>query len=334
MFSQADPSITKRFGGTGLGLWICKQLCQKMGGNIEIYSQQNKGTIFVFYIPFKVSQSQSQPVSVSRSNSNIRALIVDDMLFNNKLHKAMLEKFGVECTMAQHGKEAVDIYTTKPKGYFHFIFMDLSMPVMDGKTACKAIRRFEEEDSREKIDIYIVSGNAVEDEVAACLNPQGSIQATRFFRKPIDMTIVKNIVQKYLQVDQTGGHGSNLKKKKTVLVIDEDKFYLGFLKKSFDSNSSVALLTATSESECLEVVEQKGQSIDMIFTDYEMTTLNGYELVDRIKKFYARKGQRQVPIVAISSHSDQEQLCRKAGFDDVLIMPVDDKTLENYIKTY
>ena len=158
LLSQADSTIYNKYGGTGLGLWICKQLCDKMGGEIQGFSEFGRGSIFKFYLPFN-KISENIPSQSSALIPILRALIVDDNNFNNELHKAMLERLGVNCTLATSGREAVEIYCSKPEDYFDFIFMDLHMADIDGKTACVMIRRFEDEHKRKKIDIYIISGN-------------------------------------------------------------------------------------------------------------------------------------------------------------------------------
>ena len=162
MFSQVDSSISRKNGGIGLGLWICKQLCLKMGGDIKIYSKIGKGTTLVFYLPFnQVSNVRLHTRTTLDQNEKRchRGLLVDDLAFNNQLHQAILDKIGVQSKLAQSGKEALQIYTIKPDGYFNFIFMDLQMPEIDGKTTCKMIREFERNNGRAKIDIYIISGN-------------------------------------------------------------------------------------------------------------------------------------------------------------------------------
>ena len=165
MFSQADSTITRKYGGTGLGLWTCKQLCLKMSGDIQIYSEMNKGCSFVFYFPLvrslqkSITEKNNIPSTVENIIHPIRALLVDDMPFNNEMHKAMMQKLNIECTIATEGKNALKIFCEKPQYYFDFIFMDLQMPEMDGKTICKLIREFEKENQRISVDIYIVSGN-------------------------------------------------------------------------------------------------------------------------------------------------------------------------------
>ena len=160
MFYQGDSSIARNHGGLGLGLWICKKLCQKMKGDITVFSELGQGSSFIFYLPLKRARKRSRIDSNSTNKDShfLKALLVDDLDFNNNLHKKMLSKFGVHCNVQSSGKEALKIFTSRPEGYFDFIFMDLQMPEMDGKTVCRLIREFERNNERKGVDIYIVSG--------------------------------------------------------------------------------------------------------------------------------------------------------------------------------
>jgi len=203
MFSQGqNRNLTTIQTGTGLGLWICKQLSGKMGGDITVYSQVDKGTKFVFYVPIN-NDCLLAPELIKKSlpKEGVRALVVDDFAFNRDLHKLLLQQEGVNVTLAQDGKEALERYKTQGNGYFDFIMMDVQMPVMDGFTAAKEIRLWEAEKGRRNVDIYFVSGEYFnENDVMTGFKTQGkSMEAVglRYLRKPIEIGILKNIVQKY-----------------------------------------------------------------------------------------------------------------------------------------
>ena len=196
MYIQADNTISSTYGGTGLGLWICKQLCHKMQGDITVYSQSGIGSKFVFYIPVDNVRKNAE-VTVTREHIN--ALVVDDYDFNRNLHKLLLEREGVQVTLAQNGLEAVQRYKERGEGYFDFIFMDISMPIMDGFAATKEIRLWEAEHHLKQILIYFVSGEYFNDkEVSEVLKNSGGLKELtniRFLRKPIEVEMVAEIVK-------------------------------------------------------------------------------------------------------------------------------------------
>jgi len=200
MYIQADHTISSNYGGTGLGLWICKQLCHKMEGDINVYSQSGIGTKFVFYIPVDNVRKTSEGMAIQ---DKVNALVVDDSHFNRDLHKLLLEREGVQVTLAQNGLEAIQKYKEKGEDYFDFIFMDISMPIMDGFAATKEIRKWEAENKRKKVIIYFVSGEYFNDkevvEVLKSSRGLKDITDIRFLRKPIEVEMVAEIVKGHKQ---------------------------------------------------------------------------------------------------------------------------------------
>jgi len=203
MYNQANHAVSSTHGGTGLGLWICKQLCQKMNGDIVISSQLNQGTDFMFYIfvdnSLQFEQAPSLIPGSHKQREKIHALVVDDYDFNRNLHKLLLEREGVQVTLACDGVEAVNKYRDKGNGYFDFIFMDINMPKMDGISAVKAIREWEEEKELEKVDVHFISGDYFnESEVYDRLGASSTSKENsniRFIRKPIEVEKVSKIVE-------------------------------------------------------------------------------------------------------------------------------------------
>jgi len=179
------------------GLWISKQLCQKMNGDIIISSQINQGTDFMFYVYVDNSQRKETISPIQQApldqREQIRALVVDDYEFNRNLHKLLLEREGVQVTLANDGVEALSKYREKGNVYFDFIFMDINMPKMDGISAVKAIRKWEEEKELEKVDVHFISGDYFNE--GELLERVGSSEQIRFIRKPIEVGSVAKIVE-------------------------------------------------------------------------------------------------------------------------------------------
>lgn len=201
-FNQAGKGISSVHGGSGLGLWITKQLCQKMGGDIKVYSQVNQGTTMVFYIPV-YNENIDSPLPQERSlvqEKKIRALVVDDYAYNRDIHKLLLEREGVQVNVASNGREAVEKYTRQSNGYYDLIMMDVQMPEMNGFCAAKGIREWEEMYGWEKTNIYLISGEYFnESDIMDELKKEGRIGNTtgiRCLRKPIDIDVIRTVVKK------------------------------------------------------------------------------------------------------------------------------------------
>ena len=203
MFTQAHRSVATMHGGTGLGLWICKQLCQKMGGEIKLYSELNRGTTFVFYIA--VNNDEELIPHVRRPNTlkiSPNVLIVDDYAHNRELHKLLVEKEGAQAILATDGTEAVEKFKAREEGFYSFIMMDVMMVEMSGFAAAKLIREWEREQNRQrKVDIYFVSGEYFnEEEVMRAFRVAGGTRDTagiQCLRKPIDLEVIKTTVLSY-----------------------------------------------------------------------------------------------------------------------------------------
>jgi len=206
-FTQADSSITRRFGGTGLGLYISKQLLQKMDGEIHAYSEEHAGTNFCILIPTQSAAAQDveeliqedNVLQKGEDNETIRALIVDDIFLNQILMTQYLKKMNIQVDVANNGEEAVQKFQEKGFGYYSFISMDIQMPVMDGMTASKHIRKYETQRGyASEIPIMMVTGNCTEMEKNYCLDPKGEIRASHFFRKPFVFEECKACVKSLL----------------------------------------------------------------------------------------------------------------------------------------
>ena len=146
-FSQADTSITRRFGGTGLGLALCRRLVELMGGRISVQSTPGKGSVFRVELPFGVGRDDifasdmagAGPEEQNGSLQGLRVLMAEDGDINREIMEVLLSGMGVQCTAVSNGQEALEVWRAQA-GDIDLILMDVQMTVMDGYTATRAIR--------------------------------------------------------------------------------------------------------------------------------------------------------------------------------------------------
>lgn len=205
-FSQGDSSLSKRFGGSGIGLAIVRNLVKLLQGKIEVESQENEGTEFRFNIIAKLVSSKAIE-SVSKVSEKqmfegrgplthvisdkypLKILLAEDNGINSKLICLILEKMGYRPDIAKNGRIALSMFNETP---YDVILMDIQMPVMDGIQATQAIKQL----NLEKPPYIIgLSANAFEEDIAHAL----SIGMDEYFVKPIKFEVLKG---KLIQVGQ------------------------------------------------------------------------------------------------------------------------------------
>lgn len=170
-FSQADGSITRKYGGTGLGLMITKELIEAMDGGIEVESAPGVGTCFWFSLPLRVAEAPDAagPAGTPTLPAGFQlpgpVLLVDDNRVNQRLAGAMLDRLGLVHVCADHGAEALERIAGTD---FALILMDMEMPVMDGISATRELRRREAAEGRPPRPVVAMTANALSEDRERC----------------------------------------------------------------------------------------------------------------------------------------------------------------------
>ncbi len=204
-FRQASSDITRRFGGSGLGLSIVKSLVDLQGGNIDVKSAINQGTTFSFTIPYKISEVQFYAYFKDKIAKNelllpqnttytegVKVLVVEDNQLNQDLMQQLLLGWNLNFKIAANGFQALEYLKNES---FNLILMDIQMPEMDGYTTTQKIRK----ELKIQTPIIALTAHALAGERERCL----SAGMNEYLPKPIREENLKALIAQFVKVDET-----------------------------------------------------------------------------------------------------------------------------------
>jgi signal transduction histidine kinase len=197
-FTQADGSTNRKYGGTGLGLAVTKQLAELLGGELTVTSEVGRGSVFSLVIPAGLEVTKQQPLDIHavhidphkaeamQSEFSGNVLVAEDAPTNQILIRLLLEKMGLQVAIAEDGNQALEKVLTQK---FDMIFMDMMMPNMNGYKATQALRT-----EGMETPIIALTANAMKGDDKKCLEAG----CNAYLTKPIDRNELLKIISKYL----------------------------------------------------------------------------------------------------------------------------------------
>lgn len=345
-FAQADNSICRKYGGTGLGLTISSQLVKMMGGNISVKSQLNEGSVFTFDIQMPVTESVLEDDILSPDPlgqetgpfdpSSLRILVVEDERMNRVLIEKVFRKIGYEVSFAEDGQVCVD--RLKSGEIFDAIFVDLHLPHIGGLEIAEQIRSgiFGEEIA--KVKLAIMSADIFGAEKG------NEIGVDAFISKPVDFRELEQFlntvhsppapVAETPLLKEYRGNTTELanpkKNRLNVLVVEDQELNQNLIGKIFKI-FGVSPAYANDGLQCLEYLTNNS-TIDAILLDLRMPNMDGFTVARKIRNGEAGTAYQQIPIAVISAEILAEQECHEMGIEDFIPKPLDINLLRGFVE--
>lgn len=339
-FSQGDPSVSRKHGGTGLGLVISKRLSEFLGGEIGVESVPNKGSCFWFTIKVKkvVANSPKVMAYFLPRLKGMRMLVVDDNEINRNIFKAQLESWDIICDVVKDGFEALNqLREVKNQANpYQMILLDYNMPGMDGLELASKISEIKE---LPEIPLLLLTslGLPVTRERLDKLNICGCIS------KPVRQSkLYEAIISVLKNAPRNHEHDSFIKNDKRI-VIESKATILLVEDHAINQQVAIHLLErlgykrvdlANNGLEALKAFDKK--SYNLIFMDCQMPEMDGYTATENIRIIERTKGLHRVPIIAMTAHAlkGDKEICLKSGMDDYLAKPINLLELEQAINRW
>ena len=333
VFSQADNSTTRRFGGTGLGLVISDMIAKKMGGKINLTSQQGKGSTFYFDIVTDIEHGEM--IDKATIHAIKRCFIIDDNTNNRTILEHTLTNWGIECVSCDNGLDALRILETSIP--FEVIICDYHMPYIDGLETIKMIREKLCLTPNKQPIILLHSSSDDADLHTKCEQLGVRFKLTKPVKKDelynflcnLNTPLDKNAIEENQETET-----SELDKAATILIAEDNNFNMILVKAMvLRLFPTVEIVEAANGKEALLQYQKKQPKL--ILMDMQMPEMNGLEATIKIRELETVT-QSYTPIVALTAEAlkEEQDKCMDAGMDDYLTKPINNDMLHKIISKY
>ncbi len=325
-FKQADGSMTRKYGGTGLGLTISSRLVELMGGKIWLESELDHGSCFHFTVCFKAQRTASK-LAAQRDPSSLfgmAVLVVDDSATNRRILCKLLSNWGMNPSEAESGTKAMAtlIQAQSAGKRFPLILLDAQMPEMDGFTLAEYIKRHP--DFRAGTVMMLSSAGQRGDSVRC-----RDLGIASYLTKPIRqgelldaiLVAVGTPLQPELKASLVSRRTSRESPCSLHILLAEDNAVNQLLVVRLLEKWGHKVAIASNGRKALQALDR--ESYDLVLMDVQMPEMNGWEATRAIREMERETG-KHIPIIAMTAHAmkGDDEKCFASGMDDYLAKPI------------